>query len=51
MGVAKYYKIWQDRGYVSLETSAPMQLNRREDYYIWKTQADVRHLNRIKVAR
>ena len=34
-----------------LETCAPMQLNRREDYYIWKTQADARHLNRIKVAR
>ena len=29
----------------------PNRLNRRESYYIWKTQADIRHLNRMQVVR
>ena len=34
-----------------LEQPNPVHLNRRESYYIWKTEADIRHLNRIKVVR
>ena len=34
-----------------VETRKPGLLDRRESYYIWKTEADIRHLNRIKVVR
>ena len=36
---------------VLIETSSAEELRRREDYYIWITQADIRHLNRYKVSR
>ena len=34
-----------------VEAVSPNLLDRRESYYIWKTEADIRHLNRIKVVR
>ena len=36
---------------VLLEGVNAMDLRKREDYYIWITQADLRHLNRYKVSR
>ena len=34
-----------------VETRKPGLLDRRESDYIWKTEADIRHLNSIKVVR
>ena len=36
---------------VLVEGVNAMDLRKREDYYIWITQADLRHLNRYKVSR
>ena len=36
---------------VLLETVNAMNLRRRESYYIWSTQADIKHLNRYKILR
>ena len=35
---------------VLVETTSAANLRRREDFYIWITQADLRHLNRYKVS-
>ena len=32
-----------------LESVNPTNLRRRESYYIWTTEANIRHLNRYKV--
>ena len=32
-----------------LETTTPTNLARREDFYVWSTNASVLHLNRYKV--
>ena len=32
-----------------LESVNAINLRRRESYYIWSTQADIRHLNRYKI--
>ena len=34
---------------VILEQTSPTNLHRRESFYIWSTEADIRHLNRYKV--
>ena len=34
-----------------LESVNPLNLSRRESFYIWSTEADIRHLNRYKVIR
>ena len=34
-----------------VESVSAEKLRFREDYYIWATQADIRHLNRYKVSR
>ena len=36
---------------ILVESTNAVNLRRREDYYIWITQADIRHLNRYKVSR
>ena len=36
---------------VLLESVNATNLRKREDYYIWITDADIRHLNRYKVSR
>ena len=36
---------------ILVETTNAINLRRREDFYIWITQADLRHLNRYKVSR
>lgn len=32
-----------------LESVNPTNLRRRESFYVWSTEADIRHLNRYKV--
>ena len=34
-----------------LETTNAINLDRRESFYIWSTEADIRHLNRYKVKK
>ena len=36
---------------VILESTNAINLNRRESFYIWATEADIRHLNRYKVVK
>ena len=36
---------------ILVETTNAVNLRRREAYYIWITQAELRHLNRYKVSR
>ena len=36
---------------VILESVNPINLKRRESFYIWSTEADIRHLNRYKIVR
>ena len=36
---------------VILESTNAINLNRRESFYIWSTEADIRHLNRYKVVK
>ena len=34
-----------------LEATNAINLNRRESFYIWSTEADIRHLNRYKLVK
>ena len=36
---------------VILESTSALNLRRRESFYIWVTEADIRHLNRYKIVR
>ena len=36
---------------ILIETTNAVKLRQREAYYIWITQAELRHLNRYKVSR
>jgi hypothetical protein len=40
-----YYEV------ILVESTNAVNLRRREDFYIWITQADIRHLNRYKISR
>ena len=34
-----------------IESTNAINLRQREDFYIWRTEAEIRHLNRYKVSR